>query len=148
MRDFISLAVEADEHGIAIVGDGPPDRCGPGQIRRKNPARKDPRKLGDGLLIVGEDGISLTVYLFCAILIEEKSSHGKKLQNFTGVVFVGLGGCAAAANTYVPWREILAAVVDHVEESSHGRIERDIIEKLAEVAESLMIEQLLVSSHP
>ena len=42
----------------------------------------------------------------------------------------------------------MASIIQHIEETTHGRVQRDVREQLAEVAKSAAIEQLLIAAHP
>ena len=99
---------------------------------RETPAGEDASEVVDVVLRVGRNRLSLVVELRRAIDIEPHSTDREQLQDLARVVLVRPG----------------ARVVVDVEVVPHRRIERDVVEQLAVVAERVAIEDLKVGRHP
>src|SRR5262245_836150 len=86
-----ALSIAVGPHRITVVRHGPADIGRACQGRCQAPASQDPREFLDGMLVVGRDGLSVAIYLTCAILMQQKSADGKKLDDLTRVILIGFG---------------------------------------------------------
>ena len=142
------LRVLPHPHRITIVRNRPVDLGWTGQRRRQNPAGKDAGKLLDRRLIIGGDRIAAPIQLPGAVPIQEEGPDGEQLQDLARVIFIRLRPDAVPADGRRGGRASLTTVVQHVEETTHRRMQGHVREQLAIVAKRSPIEQLLIASHP
>ena len=94
----------------------------PGECGGKNPTGEYPGELLNDLLIIGGNGVAVAIQLSSTVLIQHESADGEKLQDFARVIFIGLRVKAVSTNVDIRWCSSLASIVQHVEETTHGRV--------------------------
>src|SRR5207247_3593982 len=77
-------------HRISVVRHGPADARGTRQCGGKNPTGEHTGELLDDLLIIGGNGVAVAIQLSSTVLILQESADGKKLQNFSRIIFIRL----------------------------------------------------------
>src|SRR5262245_15910963 len=130
-----ALAVFMNYHRITVIQN--PIGVGGCQIRSKDPPSKDTRKFLDRVLIIGGNRITTPVHYPSPVLIQCESPDGKQLEDLTRVVFIGLRFHAHPTDISIRRRGSLAAVVHHIEETTHSRVERYVVKQLTEIAKCL-----------
>src|SRR6266481_2312094 len=135
-----SLAVFVDYHWIAVIRDRSADIGGAGQRRGQHPTGEHTCKLFDRVLIIGGNRVTTPVQYPIPVLIQYKSPDGKQLEDLARIVFIGLGFYAVPADISICRSRGLATVVHHVEETTHGWVERHVVKQLTKVAKRLCVE--------
>ena len=92
--------------------------------------RGQPHHVGVG---IGGDGIAAALQLLRAVVVELPEADGEQLHDLAGVVLVGIGGGVAFV------------VAEHVEELTHHRAQGHVLKELAEVAEGVLAQHVVVT---
>ena len=117
--------------------------CG-GQCRNRHcrridiPASEHVRERLDRRLIVGDDRQPIGIQLDRAIRVQRIEADREELQHLAGIVFIARG----------KGRGNRLLVAPHVQILPHDRVQRDIFEQLAEIAEGVIGEHVVVGRQP
>ena len=117
--------------GEAVDGTTAGAKVGGAEV---GPAGEDFGQLGDGRLIVGRDGESVRAEGEGAVGLELGQADGEELHDFAGVVLVGRGAGDGVG----------FGVTQGAEVAAHRRVEGDVFEEGAEVAEGAVAEEIVV----